>query len=116
MEATKRTGRSRGNGEGTIYKRESDGRWCASLKDERGKRKVIYGRTRDEVAKKLTQALAKRQQGLPVHFERQTVGQFLDRWLRDSVKPTVRPRTYASYEELIRLHIKPVLGGLALAK
>jgi integrase len=48
--------------------------------------------------------------------ERQTVGTFLDRWLEDAVKPKVRPRTYASYSQLVRLHIKPVLGSTMLAK
>ena len=42
----------RGNGEGTIYQR-SDGKWCAALKVQGGKRRVIYAKTRAEAAKKL---------------------------------------------------------------
>jgi integrase len=38
----------RANGEGTIYKR-ADGRWCASVSLELGRRKSFYGKTRQEV-------------------------------------------------------------------
>lgn len=58
-------------------------------------------------------ALAK---GLPLATERLTVGQFLDRWLADSVKPTVRPRTYESYENTVRLRLEPTLGKLRLER
>ena len=44
------------------------------------------------------------------------MGQFLGRWLSDSVKPAVRPRTFQSYQELVRLHLGPVLGRIPLAK
>jgi integrase len=47
----------RGNGEGGIYQRESDGKWCASVDlgfvNGKRRRKVIYGKTRKEVADKL---------------------------------------------------------------
>ena len=46
----------RANGEGTIYQRK-DGRWCATISIEKAKRKHFLGKTRAEVAKKLTSAL-----------------------------------------------------------
>ncbi len=107
--------RTRGNGEGSIYQR-SDGKWCASVTLDGGKRKVLYGKTRQEVAKKLNQALQAREQGLPVLSERQTVASFLERWLEDCVKPSARPRTYDSYAQLVRLHIAPGLGKHQLSK
>ena len=45
-----------------------------------------------------------------------TVEQFLGRWLEDSVKPTVRPKTYQSYAQMTRLHIVPSLGRMELTK
>ncbi len=105
----------RGNGEGSIIRR-SDGRWCAALSLEGGRRKFIYGRTRHEVATRMAAALADREQGLLVPGGRQTLGQFLVRWLQDSVKPTVRPKTYTSYSQLLRIHILPALGAVPLAK
>ena len=39
---------------------------------------------------------------------------YLDRWLEDSVKDTVRLTTYQGYERIVRLHIKPTLGRIKL--
>ncbi|MBI4852241.1 MAG: site-specific integrase [Acidobacteria bacterium] len=110
----------RGQNEGSIYKR-ADGRWASAIslgfQDGKPKRKTFYGATRKEVQEKLNVALRDFQQGLPVNLdERQTVSQFLDRWLTDCVKPSVRPKTYSSYSQLIRLYIKPKLGRIALTK
>lgn len=109
----------RGQNEGTICKRD-DGRWVAVLnlgyRDGKRWRKSFYGKTRKEVQEQLTATLREQQQGLPVITERQTVAQFLDRWLADVVKPTVRPKTYHSYQQLVRLHLKPALGHHQLAK
>jgi hypothetical protein len=38
-----------------------------------------------------------------------TVGEWLDRWLRDAVADTVRPVTFAKYEQIVRNHAKPAL-------
>jgi len=51
----------RGKGEGSIFKRK-DGRWCGFITvgyDEKGnqKKKFFYGKTRQEVAEKINQAL-----------------------------------------------------------
>ena len=105
----------RGNGEGSIIRR-SDGRWCGALSLEGGRRKFLYGRTRHEVATRMAAALTDHEQGLLVTGKRQTLGQFLVRWLQDSVKPTVRPKTYTSYSQLLRIHILPALGAVPLAK
>jgi hypothetical protein len=39
------------------------------------------------------------------------LSEYLDLWLRDSVKETVRLTTYQGYERIVRLHIKPTLGA-----
>ncbi len=110
----------RGHGEGTIYRRESNGLWVASVDlgyvNGKRKRKSIYGKTRREVAEKLKGVLHEQQQGRPVAADRQTVGQFLDRWLAGDVKPTKAPKTYASYAETVRVHLVPSLGRITLAK
>lgn len=109
----------RGQGEGSIYKRK-DGRWAAVInlgyRDGKLQRASFYGKTRVDAARKLTTALNNRQKDLPVQFGRQTLAQFLDRWLEDCAKPTIRPKTYESYAHLIRKHIKPVLGHVQLTK
>ncbi len=104
----------RGNNEGTITKR-ADGRWEARLSLSDGKRRCFYGKTRQEVARKLAEAQRQVESGLPLVNERQTVDQFFAFWL-DTMRHVVKPRTWIRYEDFARLHIVPVLGRVAIAK
>jgi integrase len=106
----------RGNGEGTIYRRKNGG-WATQYTvytAEGRRRKTLYGKTRQEVAAKLTKAMADRDGGLLFDAGSLTLGEYLDRWLADSVKDTVRLTTYQGYERICRLHIKPSLGQVRL--
>jgi integrase len=109
----------RGQNEGSIYRRD-DGRWVAQVNvgymDGKRKRKYLYGDTRREVAEQIKAVLRDQQQGLPIAAERQTVAQFFERWLADVAKPSVRPMTYRSYAQIVRLHIVPALGRHQLAQ
>src|SRR5512147_2545120 len=109
----------RGKDEGSIHKRR-DGRWVGSInlgwKNGKRQRKHFFAATRNEVQQKLTKALRTHQQGLPVAHERQTVEQFLKRWLTDVCEPSVRARTLESYQATVRLHIVPELGPIQLTK
>jgi len=112
--------RARNAGEGSIFRRKSDGRWAGTLslgwEDGRRKRKNFYANTAAEVRDLMTKAKADQQKGIPIAIERQTLGDFLTRWLSDSVRPSVRPLTYQQYEQHVRLYLKPSLGKTALAK
>jgi integrase len=101
----------RGWGEGSIYRRK-DGRWVGQY-EVGGKRRYIYGKTRKEVAGKLTRAMADRDAGMTFDAGSLRVGDYLDRWL-DSIRDTLRRRTWIRHEEIVRLHLKPYLGGIKL--
>jgi integrase len=109
----------RGRNEGTIFKR-SDGRWLAAIdlgwENGKRKRKYIYGSTRAAVAEQLTRLLRDKAQGLPVALERQTLRQFLEDWLEQSVGPRVAPRTFESWRLIVHRHIDPALGAVPLQK
>src|SRR5215218_9001388 len=108
----------RGNGEGSISRRK-DGRWEARYTvyaDEGVKRPVLYGKTRKEVADKLVKALADRASGYTFDTENMTVGEYLDRWLKDSDRDSVRTSTFERHEQVVRLHLKPALGRVKLSK
>jgi integrase len=110
--------KKRGNGEGSIYRR-TDGRWVGQylVHTAKGpKYRYLYGKTRAVVAEKLTRAMADRDSGLIFDAGKVTVGDYLDRWLADTVKGTVRTSTYERNEEIVRLHIKPSLGRVGLKK
>lgn len=102
----------RGKGEGSIYRR-ADGRWVGCISLGNGKRKYLYGKTRKEVAEKLKGALRDQQQGLLTTGPRRTVAAYLAQWL-ETAKPSVRPRTYESYDLNVR-RVLPYLGKLPLA-
>src|SRR5450759_1301006 len=106
----------RGHGEGSIYQRESDGRWVGSVTLKNGKRRVFYGKRRSDVAEKMKTALADQQQGRLMPGSRRTVGQFLDAWLEDVARAKVRPTTFVRYESIVRLHLVPQIGSRQLSK
>ena len=111
--------RRRGRGEGSIVQR-ADGRWMARVdlgwQDGKRRSKAIYGRTRRAVADALRDALKAAEQGTLVGDGRQTVGEFLTRWLQDVARTRVRPRTFVGYEAAIERHISPHCGRVRLAK
>jgi len=64
----------------------------------------------------LLEARHERERGLPIVLKRQSVRQFLERWLEQSVKTSVRPATYQQYQQHVRLYLGPELGRHELAK
>ena len=111
--------KKRGSGEGSIYK-DKEGRWRGSvhLGYRLGKRvrKLLSGRTRAEVVRKVRQVLQSQELGLTLGPERQTVADYLERWLEDVAKPGVRPKTYRTYLDITRQHLIPSLGKRKLVK
>jgi integrase len=108
----------RGNNEGSIYRR-NDGYWVGQYgvqTAEGTKTRYIYGKRREDVREKLTKAIADRDGGLVYDAGNITVGEYLDRWLNDSVRDTVRQRTWERYEQFVRVHLTPALGKIKLAK
>ena len=108
----------RGNGEGSISRRK-DGRWEAKYTAHTAdgpKRRALYGKTRKEAADKLAKALADRVSGNTFDTENMSVGEYLDRWLNDSGRGSVRLSTYERHEQIVRLHLKPALGRVKLTK
>lgn len=102
------------NGEGTIYRR-ADGRWCASLSLPDGRRKSFYGKTRKEAHQRLNAALKSQSDGLPIPGERETLAAYLQEWLK-TVRPTLKPSTWHTYEANVRNHITPCIGTKRLAR
>jgi integrase len=99
-------------GEGSVYRR-SDGRVVGEYEDANGKRRYVSGKTKAEVRQKLRKLLADRDEGIAYDSENLTVSDYLDRWL-DAVKGSVRERTWERHEQVVRLHLKPTIGGVKL--
>lgn len=97
----------RGNGEGSISRRRNGG-WIGQYYAEVGgkrKRRTLYGKNR---------AMADRNGGLVFDAGKLMVGEYLGRWLRESVKGTVKETTHANYSYITRKHILPAIGHVKI--
>jgi integrase len=111
--------KKRGNGEGSITRHPKRELWMARYTVETPggtKRRAVYGKTRAEVRDKLAKALADRADGLIFDDENMTVGEYVTRWLEDSARGDLSPRTYTNYKLQLRRHIVPTIGRVKLAK
>src|SRR5262249_12970484 len=109
--ARKRRGRS----EGSIFERD-DELWGGSVslgysEDGRRKRRTVYGKTKAEVQEKLRQIQNDAATGKLADAGTLTVAEYLTRWLENTARPKVQPKTHLTYEQLARLRVNPVLGG-----
>jgi integrase len=102
------------NGEGGVTRHVS-GKWRARYTVD-GKTKYLYAASYEEARQKLNQAINDRDKGLPVVPGRQAVGDYLASWLEATRPPKIEQSTWERREEYVRLHIKPVIGSIRLAK
>ena len=110
-----RNGR-RGNGEGSIYKRK-DGRYEGkhTVQTPTGpKRRSVFGKTRGECARKLARAIVEAEGRVFINDKKMTLGEYLERWLADAVRGTIRESTRSRDAYLVRNHVVPALGHLKL--
>ena len=98
----------RGFGDGSIYPLK-DGRWVSYIRMPDGRKKFFTGRTRDAVKYRLQEAQRQAAAGqLPMGRDVQ-VSAYLERWLADAVRHSVRPKTYENYDLCVR-RLLPFIG------
>ena len=105
----------RAPGEGSIYRRK-DGRWVGQAHKDTGGRSFVYGRTQREVREQLTVINRDLQQGIAPITGRIALARYLEGWLVDAAKPTLRASTFVSYRTIVRKHLIPKLGNVQLAR
>jgi integrase len=76
---------------------------------------TVYGGLRDAQTH-LNRMLGERDRGRNLDSSKQTLNEFLDRWLQLCAKPRLRAKSCRDYEGLLRRYVRPVLGAKALAK
>ena len=105
------------NGFGSIYKR-ADGMWIGAIsipgEDGKVRRKTVSAKDRNALLEKYSKLRAEIDAGVVVLTPSSTVGVWLDHWLEKIVKPHKTPMTVRSYEQTIRLYIKPHIGSKRL--
>jgi integrase len=115
--------KKRGQNEGSIYQ-ESPGKWVASMtvgyKVVDGKRRRIRKKfsasTRNAVHQKLTKELGRQQRGRSISTKTHSLATFLQTWLDDVAKNSVRPKTFRTYSDMVKLHIAPAIGSIRVEK
>jgi integrase len=77
---------------------------------------TLHG-TKKEAEREQNRIVREIETGSYVEPSRETVGQFLERWLRDYVEVTIsRPSTRRSYKMITERHVIPELGHLSLQR
>ena len=107
----------RHNGEGSIYPYRNGFAahvWITTPEGRR-QRKVVYGKTREQVHEKWL-ALHELARRGPVAPRSPTLADFMERWLREVVVPNLAPTTSANYDLFTRLYVVPDLGRKRLDK
>ena len=106
----------RGNSEGSVYRRASDGRWIGAVTvgfGERGGpvRKTVSGRgARRQAVRRLSELQRQLDDGLPAPDATMTVAQLMERWYADVVRHQVTRSTSDNYKSVADHHIVPFLG------
>lgn len=108
----------RSNKEGSIIQR-SDGRWVAVATvgyDENGKiiRKHLYGKSRMEVADKLSKLTNRIETNTYSYTNNKTINDLMTEWLLIFKKNQVSPRTFENVIRNYNLHIKSKVGNMKL--
>ena len=84
-----------------------------------GKRRQLWRSvkgTKRDAQVVLTQLLHQRDTGVDAPPGKTTVGEFLQLWLQTYAAPNTAPKTYERYEQLMRVHVVPLLGNIPLSK
>jgi integrase len=100
----------RAYGEGSVYYRADRDRWIASVLGPTGKPVTKSAKTEREALRLVRKLVSDKEAGKLHGTGRETVSQYLERWLTETVRLTTAPTTYIRYEIHVRRHITPHLG------
>lgn len=86
--------------------------------DANGKRKrrYLYARTKADLFEKLDELRKDVASGMLTEPTQMKVAEYLQHWLEDSARPTIRATTYLNYSSVVRNHLIPTIGGVKLSK
>ena len=111
----------RGNGEGSLTLNKRSGRWQGSVIIGRGEnakplRLYVSAKRKEDAQDKLDKLRTAQRSGSLSKKDKTKVGEYLDGWLNDVARPSVRSGTLRNYQGLVKNKIKPVLAGYRLTE
>jgi len=77
---------------------------------KRTRRKHTFHGTKRQAEEEKVRLLHRMQTGTYIDENKLTVGEYLRRWLEDSKRGNVSPRTFERYDSIVTLHLIPALG------
>lgn len=104
----------RSSGEGTLFYWEQKGLWVGRISLPNGKKLTKYDKKQQVVKDWLLSERSKVKQGIFVSDDKMTLQTFLERYLEDHCKRSLRLTTYESYKYIVEDHIIPELGKVKL--
>jgi integrase len=72
--------------------------------------------TKKDAEKRLSELLHQLDTGTLMKPNKTTLGEYLQRWLKDYARPNLSPRGFERYESIVRVHLAPSLGDVPLAQ
>lgn len=101
---------ARGNGEGSLYYDSKRGRWTGSVTVSKGKRKIVYGKTKKECVSKMNEVKADILDGAYCDNSNMTVAEYLSKAIaNEKRKNLIKPNTYIrKVETLKRIQAHPI--------
>jgi integrase len=107
----------RAHGEGSVYRRKSDGRWFGAVtigftKKGRQLRRTVSARTQAECLDKLKSLKTKK----APNANRQTLAEFLEYWLEHTAKNRVQRTTLARYISLAKVIEDSAIGNVKVSR
>jgi integrase len=103
------------HGDGSVFQRK-DGRYVVQIVLENGRKKQYYFKQEKEALAARRKLLYEKERGMLATGPQQTLKVYLDRWVEEVYKPTVKPLSYQQYRSLIKNHLVPGLGNVSLQK
>ena len=112
---------TRGKGEGSIYKRASDGMWVTSIElpaglDGKRRRKVVARKDKAAVVTEMRKIQAELAKSGDLPTSSITLEKWAAHWLDKIAPKDIKPRTLAGYRTVVDGYIVPLLGKKMLGK
>jgi integrase len=110
----------RARGEGSVFKRWDKRlnryQWMVQITLEDGQQKQYRVKNQEEGVKLLKKLQRDLEQGTLVTGPKQTIKQYLEYWLEEVHRSSIKVSTYVKYRKVINGYIIPALGHLTLEK
>jgi integrase len=106
---------TRGKGEGSVYKRASDGLWCVRIELPPGpggkrRQKVVCRREKKDALTEMGKLKKELDRLGDLPTSSLTLERWLRRWIDDIAPKEIRPKSYAAYKSTVDGWLIPLLG------